>query len=182
TGRNTPACAGTTPPAPGSGTPSREHPRVRGDDLADSLSVHRPVGTPRVRGDDGGADPVASGKDGTPPRARGRPHRRQVRGRVGGNTPACAGTTLTPSGPPSRTPEHPRVRGDDDGRTLEGYAAVGTPPRARGRLITPVFSTDSLRNTPACAGTTRCDQRMQGTSTEHPRVRGDDPGPAPTRR
>ncbi len=113
TAGNTPACAGTTR-SPRVRSPwTREHPRVRGDDL---VSVVEPLV-----------------EEGTPPRARGRLSvGRRARSRRG-NTPACAGTTGR--GAPLRGGggEHPRVRGDDDLSSSDYGEESGTPPRARGR-------------------------------------------------
>ena len=112
---NTPACAGTTAGRPAPGTRGPEHPRVRGDD------DQSPARHPRVTG--------------TPPRARGRPLRGPAVPVPAGNTPACAGTTGPRSTRRAAGAEHPRVRGDDQSRTEFPAHIVGTPPRARGRLL-----------------------------------------------
>ena len=133
-GWNTPACAGTTrTPRPGS-IRCLEHPRVRGDDLM----RFRPIGW----------------YGGTPPRARGRPARSRHRRADQGNTPACAGTTWWTCWRRSWRGEHPRVRGDDVPHCLNAHRLTGTPPRARGRRITPARAVGTSWNTPACAGTT----------------------------
>lgn len=143
TARNTPACAGTTRswrPWPGA---SGEHPRVRGDDTPVNWNCRR--------------------RRGTPPRARGRREGRHTANlekvSTMRNTPACAGTTLGPSSAGGRSQEHPRVRGDDPSERLRGAPGVGTPPRARGRLLPLLIGVTAWRNTPACAGTTLTDLR-----------------------
>jgi len=131
---NTPACAGTTADRRPRGCTPPEHPRVRGDDAPTS-----------------GAPPTPSG---TPPRARGRLGGAAVEVPRDGNTPACAGTTCSPTRCVASPAEHPRVRGDDD--TVEERARV------------------LPGNTPACAGTTASTGARSWPGTEHPRVRGDD--------
>ena len=153
-GRNTPACAGTTEPRAAILVESREHPRVRGDDRHAARGRTRPGGTP--------------------PRARGRPAPHAAgRCRVG-NTPACAGTTFDTLMIVVAAPEHPRVRGDDQGILYLDSIAWGTPPRARGRPTRARYRWSTSGNTPACAGTTYGGEPCGSGRKEHPRVRGDD--------
>ena len=130
----TPACAGTSVVFRKSSARRRAHPRVRGD-IRD-IERHDCAGT-----------------DSSPPRARGRPPRRQHARIGGGLTPACAGTSA----------QYVEVL------TL----LAGSPPRARGRRVLGVPEHDALGLTPACAGTS---QRLAGPVDDvgaHPRVRGD---------
>ena len=194
--RNTPACAGTTSGATASSSRSREHPRVRGDDGDSTPGLHRTSGTPpRARGRRGRAIAVRPPRRNTPacagttagavrlppgggehPRVRGDDACSTRHGTtVLGNTPACAGTTNVARLVRERLKEHPRVRGDDSCEGLLEGGADGTPPRARGRPAHPVASPPDLGNTPACAGTTRWARTWRARTTEHPRVRGDDP-------
>ena len=138
--RNTPACAGTTPPRASPTASGAEHPRVRGDDGRISGRSHPAPGTPRVRGDDNTSAGRSSRLSGTPPRARGR---RRAPGQ-------CS--------PSSR--EHPRVRGDDDVLHHAVRHLTGTPPRARGRHDRAQHHGPVHRNTPACAGTTLADLQL----------------------
>ena len=151
---NTPACAGTTPRECVSRCTRREHPRVRGDDVAPTPDTCVVIGTP--------------------PRARGR--RGQGAGREvhRGNTPACAGTTSPQPQRLPRTREHPRVRGDDHVRRSLLILLTGTPPRVRGRRMDADALAPRVRNTPACAGTTVGVSPRCSPTGEHPRVRGDD--------
>ena len=153
-GGNTPACAGTTPCRRWRRRTTREHPRVRGDDLECAAGCGGPVGTP--------------------PRARGRPSGTATSATSARNTPACAGTTAGPPGTAAPRTEHPRVRGDDP--PFEGVQLRhgGTPPRARGRRGQVPGDLPQRGNTPACAGTTSPFPSWTGWRTEHPRVRGDD--------
>ena len=112
---NTPACAGTTWTRPWRCTTSREHPRVRGDDKV--------------------LNPAQQDELGTPPRARGRLAVGGHQPHLSRNTPACAGTTSAWARGAGGCPEHPRVRGDDDSDHDVSRSPIGTPPRARGRLV-----------------------------------------------
>ena len=152
----TPACAGTTCRF------ARRCPRTR---------AH-----PRVRGDDSGAISRGARRFGSPPRARGRLGGAAPLPRVGGLTPACAGTTAESPGRRGRTAAHPRVRGDDPQPAARALSARGSPPRARGRLGPGVQAGRLLGLTPACAGTTRSLSSLKAARRAHPRVRGDDAG------
>ena len=154
TGRNTPACAGTTRRSAGGGGSRTEHPRVRGDD--------------------GMADYLLAGDGGTPPRARGRLEVTLEHMDGPRNTPACAGTTASAARSARSRWEHPRVRGDDNKIAVYLRWYQGTPPRARGRLRLELGHGVAERNTPACAGTTVSNRAGASGSGEHPRVRGDD--------
>src|SRR5690606_11050053 len=111
-----------------------EHPRVRGDDIVPARTGGR--------------------KSGTPPRARGRLARVDLRGPGPRNTPACAGTTFPDRRIGAVNTEHPRVRGDDALHVGRSGGVVGTPPRARGRRRAESARGRAHGNTPACAGTT----------------------------
>ena len=95
-----PSCAGLTPAC--AGTTSVRQP-----------CPARPSAHPRVRGDDRELGLTKLGAGGSPPRARGRRFARAGRLRVVRLTPACAGTTRTPTSSTASTRAHPRVRGDD---------------------------------------------------------------------
>ncbi len=154
TRRNTPASAGRTkgkPRRPGSHT---EHPRVGGED------------------DDRGFGGGALG--GTPPRRRGGPVFAEHGLRAIRNTPASAGRTHTPGAVTSPVPEHPRVGGEDAASPVPVAASDGTPPRRRGGLPCCVSGARGVRNTPASAGRTRAASMHPITSSEHPRVGGED--------
>jgi len=87
--------------------------------------------------------------------------------------PACAGNTCTGTMPGSRSPDHPRVRGEHAIASLAAGGCGGSSPRARG---TPKgFRTHGLggRIIPACAGNTSERGLDQSTSAgSSPRARG----------
>ncbi len=152
-GGTTPACAGTTSPGRGRRGRGRDHPRVRGDHLADGLDHDALLGPPpRGRGPppgrprrhhDPGTTPAcagttscpgcdASAEEGPPPRARGPHHGGAPRARLMGTTPACAGTTWRRHSGGTTRRDHPRVRGDHRARSPTSSPNWGPPPRARG--------------------------------------------------
>ncbi len=174
---STPACAGATRIPPGTCSPAREHPRVRGDHSDERIGPaggDAPSGTtpacagttksrkrvvfvrrdhPRVRGDHlprGCSSPPPAGP---PPRARGPRHHPPRPGSPPGTTPACAGTTGDACHHGAHDQDHPRVRGDH----RPHHQVVAT---RRG-------------TTPACAGTTDRSKQTSSWVRDHPRVRGD---------
>ena len=131
-----------------------EHPRVRGEDTVPWVLNNLGVGTPS--------------------RARGRREFHWVGTTEIGNTPACAGKTMSPmqSGVDNR--EHPRVRGEDRCSIDLNAVPAGTPPRARGRRTRHAPHEPPPGNTPACAGKTIPMAPPEQCDREHPRVRGED--------
>lgn len=132
---NSPACAGTTTRFETATTGILEQPRLRGDDvvpagLDDEQQGNSPAcaGTtgvpadrtavsweqPRMRGDDLAQRPLRPTLPGTAPHARGRRPGAARRPGPRGNSPACAGTTRPRPSGSARTPEQPRMRGDDE--------------------------------------------------------------------
>ena len=57
--------------------------------------------------------------------------------------------------------------------TDEVRDAVGSPPRAWGRLTMPIYSNHPCRFTPTCVGTAQTCMYISGFSSVHPHVRGD---------
>ena len=154
---------------------SSDHPRMRGEDL------WRKLGRTLILG--------------SPPHARGRRSSRQSASDLRGITPACAGKTVWLSAPKVPIVDHPRMRGEDlttplnligssvDHPRMRGEDATmrhcsmilsGSPPHARGRLISVVLGTERTRITPACAGKTTLSLAAALQPKDHPRMRGED--------
>ena len=66
------------------------------------------------------------------------------------------------------------MRGEDDVQEVLGSSRQGSPPHARGRLVTLRYELHKRRITPACAGKTRARQNSCPTRRDHPRMRGED--------
>ncbi len=137
---------------------------------------------PRVGGEDSRSAPVMTRGFGTPPRRRGGPGLRMRDRPSGRNTPASAGRTCSsmPSAP--RSPEHPRVGGEDYDAILKGSSPAGTPPRRRGGRRPQLGRGGCRRNTPASAGRTGAARAVPSPPAEHPRVGGEDWALGPSNR
>ena len=111
--RNIPACAGKTLRYCFRGRICQEHPRVRGENVLNMITH--------------------TFKDGTSPRARGKPAAQDHFFGFLRNIPACAGKTCEGWPAIFRGSEHPRVRGENATRFTTSGSAPGTSPRARGK-------------------------------------------------
>ena len=89
-------------------------------------------------------------------------------------TPACAGKTGFEWPVGGEEGDHPRMRGEDLGRLLVRHQRGGSPPHARGRPGQGACTVLERRITPACAGKTICRTSLRCSSTDHPRMRGED--------
>src|SRR5690606_25039872 len=152
--RNTPASAGRTPTRPPRTARSPEHPRVGGEDYAPCRTTCPPIRPP-------------------PRRRGGHPHQGPGAG-PRRNTPASAGRTPTRPPRTARSPEHPRVGGEDYAPCRTTCSLIGTPPRRRGGRAAPVHDVPGDRNTPASAGRTTAAPSASSRASEHPRVGGED--------
>ena len=130
--RITPACAGNSikffPPI----QRSRDHPRLRGEQVLEPLKF-------RVAG---GSPPLARGTGFHPSRL---PQRRGI-------TPACAGNSLMNRPLASSRRDHPRLRGEQALCVICCRNFVGSPPLARGTGYDILCVAASVGITPACAG------------------------------
>ena len=153
----TPACAGSS--SVGRVTPADrwDHPRVRGEQEEHDVRQGTAEGSPpRARGAErrsvfaGGHDgspPACAGSrlgqvrqgevdplrvQGITPRARGAAQQERLRVPPTGIIPACAGSRPCRSRSTARSPDHPRVRGEQLGVSPGHGAFPGSPPRARG--------------------------------------------------
>ena len=149
--------------------------------------IHGPVERPRR------ITPACAGKTRPPcgidvdvlgslPHARGRPDLTVPALAGAGITPACAGKTLLQCSNPVPEEDHPRMRGEDRLPKQVGRMISGSPPHARGRLMTFSWITRGGRITPACAGKTRLSRDSIGIRQDHPRMRGEDFPPSCRRR
>ena len=113
--RITPACAGKTAPRSPCIYAGGDHPRVCGENC-----TSRPAQRP---------------ERGSPPRVRGKLHKRGLlRGSLG-ITPACAGKTALSQGRGPASWDHPRVCGENRLRFFSPRGITGSPPRVRGKPL-----------------------------------------------
>ena len=134
----TPAHAGKTLKVQSMTPRARDHPRACGENELYAL-----------RGD---------GREGSPPRMRGKPRGACGRYRFLGITPAHAGKTTALRASESRVRDHPRACGENGTGERCVQASVGSPPRMRGKLVFVFFEYLDGGITPAHAGKTlfRC--------------------------
>ena len=128
---------------------------------------------PRVRGEHQCSSGICSPCTGSAPRARGTrfAERRLAAGdRI---SPACAGNTSSWTGSARGASDQPRVRGEHVVVRLQALGGLGSAPRARGTLSSPIRRRLPTRISPACAGNTwnRCSGMTTGS--DQPRVRGE---------
>ena len=194
--RITPACAGKTQSPGWQRSNLQDHPRMRGEDgRRENVNVPHCGSPPHARGRPSTCrrpasqcriTPACAGKtgalmhfflsakDGSPPHARGRQRLETSSVEEDRITPACAGKTGIIVIARIVQQDHPRMRGEDQHVDLRVRPSHGSPPHARGRLSFRCRPDCRGGITPACAGKTSSESRGQSSSTDHPRMRGED--------
>ncbi len=91
-----------------------------------------------------------------------------------GNTPACAGKSLSGRTHAYHPRKHPRVCGEEGENHDAMLEYTETPPRVRGRVLFHEGDLLGHGNTPACAG--KSNRYLAGAmgATKHPRVCGEE--------
>ncbi len=93
---------------------SRDHPRLRGEQIAKMVEENK--------------------EQGSPPLARGTVKTAIALKAQGGITPACAGNSFGSANSISGALDHPRLRGEQLNIQYHAVAAMGSPPLARGTV------------------------------------------------
>ena len=149
----TPACAGNSRFRSRATSPSRDHPRVCGEQYPSFLLAARLKGSPpRVRG--------------TVINLRAAIHTIRI-------TPACAGNSFQSLLPWVKLEDHPRVCGEQPDARLCRRDHYGSPPRVRGTVLTKQNQASARWITPACAGNRTACIAEYGVWEDHPRVCGE---------
>ena len=151
-----PACAGSTRCISATAGSARDHPRMRGEHAAASLSERSMAGSsPHARGAlEGGVEPA----------------------HLVGIIPACAGSTLGGARGLKREGDHPRMRGEHSSPIRRSLSNQGSSPHARGAHPDACLSAVTGGIIPACAGSTiRVSNTFSGYK-DHPRMRGEHSG------
>ena len=133
----------------------------------------RPGDHPRVRGEKPLVPVIQLVALGSPPRARGKDVTSFVSPSNRGITPACAGKSGDAGCEPGAGRDHPRVRGEKSSETSSTRKALGSPPRARGKVFIPRAFPVAEGITPACAGKRNRCRIRPAFRRDHPRVRGE---------
>ena len=119
---------------------------------------------------------VYGGRQGSPPRGRGKAKRQAGLLFPAGITPAQAGKSI-PAGAPLYAPwDHPRVGGEKAVALFRTSKASGSPPRERGKGKARNAVTHQLRITPAWAGKSYRFPVGLPPTWDHPRVGGEKSG------
>ena len=157
THRIIPACAGSTRSGPRARRARRDHPRIRGEHVCSQ------TGQEWMRG--------------SSPHARGAQHVAQLRERVRGIIPACAGSTVRHPVRPPAARDHPRMRGGTS-RASAWARPWASPwadhPRMRGEHVgAPVSGSSGTGSSPHARGAPGKYQLSITISGDHPRMRGE---------
>ena len=171
-GGTIPACAGSRSSASSTPRSTRDHPRVRGEQPEGQDEPQRWLGPS--------------------PRARGAEVRRVAQHLLDGTIPACAGSRSRSPGAKAIAGDHPRVRGEQAGRSDCPADHRGPSPRARGAVGSKGKLIGCEGTIPACAGSRSATWSKTQSYGDHPRVRGEQnpirtersqmPGPSPRAR
>ena len=129
---------------------------------------------PHERGEDHECRPAHERGPETPPRAWGRPASAILAATFSRNTPTSVGKTACPTSTRPMPRKHPHERGEDMRRERMGGLSAETPPRAWGRLCSPVAITVTVRNTPTSVGKTAFSTSAPAFIRKHPHERGED--------
>ena len=169
-----PACAESTSQASSCRAVCRDHPRMRGEHMADAYKgLHIKGSSPHARGArrivvkpsrDSGIIPACAGST-----FKGELCQRATRDhpRMRGEHPQHS----THPPPPGR--DHPRMRGEHPGSPRARARPPGSSPHARGTLRRLVVQADLAGIIPACAGSTPVTFRPRTRARDHPRMRGE---------
>ena len=150
-----PAYAGSTSGAAPESTPTRDHPRIRGEHRSacdgDTLS------------------------EGSSPHTRGAHRDAFPRLSAAGIIPAYAGSTSSRYSRRASRRDHPRIRGEHARQSAQSVADKGSSPHTRGA---PPLRAAACRHAgiiPAYAGSTTSSRTTRPTCRDHPRIRGEHP-------
>ena len=128
---------------------------------------------PRTRGDKIFFWPFQKSETGSPPHTRGQVAADGYEHRHRRITPAHAGTRCGHDDQIAVLEDHPRTRGDKDGRKASSLVITGSPPHTRGQVPNPQSVQRNGRITPAHAGTSARSENGFLGGEDHPRTRGD---------
>ena len=149
----TPACAGKIWQKTDPDMLSRDHPRMRGENIMLSERNYRALGSP--------------------PHARGKYSRCICPLFQPGITPACAGKIERVYHAVTWHRDHPRMRGENISTHGPHTVRIGSPPHARGKFVVRHNNPPFLGITPACAGKIATSHNKKYQVWDHPRMRGE---------
>ena len=110
---------------------------------------------------------------GSSPLTRGKPEQQATVGVLQGLIPAHAGKTPRRHASAPSSEAHPRSRGENTGKLMNGVTQRGSSPLTRGKRLEAAVVLLVLRLIPAHAGKTRGACPCRGSVRAHPRSRGE---------
>ncbi len=148
-------------------------PRVRGKGEFSSPYFSSSRITPACAGKSSVALFCSLSFQGSPPRVRGKVVVTLYTTGEKGITPACAGKSVAVGHWAPLARDHPRVCGEKPCVARALSAAVGSPPRVRGKAFALNVCINSPGITPACAGKSMAQSWRLIAKWDHPRVCGE---------
>ena len=137
------------------------------------LPASTPPAHPRSRGENEFTDGTRHQIDGSSPLTRGKPGLFSYTGHQCGLIPAHAGKTRHFAGGGACHAAHPRSRGENPVRCVDGQAASGSSPLTRGKHMPSRVTPKQQRLIPAHAGKTARQGPGSLSPRAHPRSRGE---------
>ena len=126
-----------------------------------------------MRGERNSKPYAGNSKPGSSPHARGTPDEFDHDADLNRFIPACAGNAPRMPRRPTRSPVHPRMRGERWWAATKMQPKTGSSPHARGTHL-PLMQHDfRCRFIPACAGNALTGHLSRAVRPVHPRMRGE---------
>ncbi len=151
----------------------RTIPARAGNTGSRALANPREGDHPRSRGEHGPRSRTSRPRTGPSPLARGTPKAAQSEVGDYRTIPARAGNTNHHGTHPPAHPDHPRSRGEHEGRIGGRAHDQGPSPLARGTLLDLAVRQQARGTIPARAGNTNAGVRTAFQPGDHPRSRGE---------
>ncbi len=172
-GGSSPQSRGTLKSAEIAKLHTRFIPAIAGNAWHQCPSTDRGTVHPRDRGERLVIVSIFARQFGSSPRSRGTHRGRTQAGLDTRFIPAIAGNAIPPPYWRKTRPVHPRDRGERMRCILAITALIGSSPRSRGTLVTSSRSNPFARFIPAIAGNATGEKYASGSTTVHPRDRGE---------
>ena len=153
-------------------------PAYAGSTAALASQAHSIADHPRIRGEHGYLEVIVDPIQGSSPHTRGA-RRLRYGDRAGTRIiPAYAGSTSLATSRLPTKPDHPRIRGEHMTVRASSTPTGGSSPHTRGAHQCFTGYADGRRIIPAYAGSTHRHLQPVSIPEDHPRIRGEHPGPS----
>ena len=173
TAGSSPHARGTLSPVPHPQVPTGIIPACAGNTFDDCMHIREKRDHPRMRGEHMSDTIVFTSIMGSSPHARGTRRWRLPIRPAPGIIPACAGNTWKTMPIPRSSRDHPRMRGEHRLNRLRLSRLRGSSPHARGTQVHGLLQVLQSGIIPACAGNTEPRLALRLAMRDHPRMRGE---------